>query len=167
MADEPAITLYVADLLTEFGEMTSTDARQIHALTAFATNGMVGAACKSAGVSRWAWVQWRRRDEAFERLYQQILEAKAAFEGERIADVQEKLYELAEAGNVDAIKTILKAKVKEYRDKQVIEVVSPDVQDRLRSQADMMMLLCATELPEPHRTTFPVLLASKLREIWS
>lgn len=148
-------------MLDDFGEMTLKDARQLRALKAFARLGKVGEACEAADISRWTWNDWKKNDHEFNAVYQQILEVSTD-------ELEMEGLKRAADGSDTLLMFFLKTRRREkYGDKHVIEVVSPDVQRRLVAQADAIMQLCAMELPEPHRTTFPAKLAAALREVWA
>ena len=160
MSDEP-VSISTAGLVDDFGDMTLKDARQIRALKSFALLGRVGEACKAAEISRWCWDSWRRNDSAFNAIYQQLLEISTD-------ELETEGLKRAMDGSDTLLMFYLKTRRREkYGDRHVIEVVSPDVQRRLVAQADTIMQLCAMELPEPLRTTFPARLAAALREVWS
>lgn len=166
MADAPvAISLY--SLLEPGGDVTLKDASMVRVLTAFANSGKVLESCVKAGVSRSSWYRWIEDNPDFRNVVQQILEIRQQRLDERVVAIEEKVYELAEGGDMQAAKVVLVANRAKYREKQVIEVVSPDVQNRLVRQADTIMQLCAMELPEPYKSTFATKLATALREVWS
>lgn len=166
MADEPVkVSLYA--LLEPGGDLTLKDASMIRVLTAFADTGKIVDSCQRAGIARSSWYVWRRDNPDFNRIVEEILALREQKLDERVVTIEEKLFELAENGEMQAIDKVLKSRRDKYRDKQIITVVSPDVVSRLSRQADTIMQLCATELPEPFRTQFPAKLAEALNEVWS
>ena len=157
--------LDINTLAHELGEgwgWTPTDVKQIEALRTFAATLTKSDACKAAGISRTRFDNWLRDDPGFQRVYQNILDAwvdeaelttlRAGLDVERVADRH------------FILRTLRRSK---YAEKQVIEVVSSDVQNRLQRQADAIVQLCQMELPEPYKSTFAAKMAEKLREIWS
>lgn len=165
-SDEPSdpntIVLTAQDFHPDdpFAELTRLDEKMGRALSAYAKSLDISAACQVAGIADATWYTWRHR-------YPQFIDMIDRVKRVAVPEVEDSLFRAAKGGNVEAAKTILKAHDPKYRERQVIEVVSPDVQRRLGLQADAIMQLCRMELPEPFKTTFPVKLAERLREVWA
>jgi hypothetical protein len=136
-----------------WAELTKLDEKMGIALNAYAKSLDIAAACKVAGVAYDTWYTWRHRHPQFKEMIEDV---------KRIAvpEVEDALFRSAKGGNVEAAKTILKAHDPKYRDKQVIEVVSPDVQLRLVKQATLLI-----EMIEDKELLMRIV--AKLREIWS
>lgn len=165
MADEPNALTPADDFPLEtpegpFGDFSRLDERMGRALQAFAKSLDVEKSCEAAGVAYNTWYTWRHR-------YPEFVQAEEQIRNQKADQVEDAHVRAALEGNVEAQKSILKAYKPRYRDRQTIEVVSPDVQQRLQRQADAIVHLCQMELPEPYKSTFAAKIAETLREIWS
>ncbi|HEX4354542.1 MAG TPA: hypothetical protein VHZ95_16550 [Polyangiales bacterium] len=148
--------------LEEFGPRLSIkDARQLRALRAFVRLGKVGEACKAAGVTYGTWYRWRNEDPEFERASEYAKEILAN-------ELEEVGMQRAKEGSDSLLMFFLRALRPKYRDKQTIEVVSPDVQSRLSRQADAIMEVCRATIADPDlRAAVATSIANRLREIWT
>jgi hypothetical protein len=146
-------------------ERTATEPARLtakeRALAKFMQIGTVKGACAAAGVPRRTWYNWMESDASFAAL---VVDAS-----EHVSDeLEEEAIARAKNGSDTLLMFLLRARRPfVYREKQTIEVVSPDVQNRLVRQADTIMRFCATELPEPYNSTFARKLATALVEVWS
>lgn len=143
-----------------FAEITKLDEKMGRALSAFARSLSVEESCTAAGIAYSTWYVWRHRYPQFADMVERVRRVA-------LPEVEDSLFRSAKGGNVEAAKTILKAHDPKYREKQVIEVVSPDVQRRLAAQADAILQVCQMELAQPVAATVAGKIAEKLREIWS
>lgn len=159
---EPLPQLPSGDDYDEYGApyQTLKDARQSRALRAVLNGATITNACKAAGVQIGTWYRWKSEDQEFRRMYERALQ-HVAEEIEPDA--------MARAKESDALAMFfLKAwNPARYRDRQVIEVVSPDVQTRLAQQADAIIATCKEFLEPEVASKMSSRLAHRLREIWT
>lgn len=141
---------------------TLKDIRQMRALRILMTSEKptIKAACAAAGVSYSTWYHWLAEDEDFANSYERMLHAMA---GELEPDV------MARARESDQLAMfILKAwKPARYRDRQVIEVVSPDVQLRLAQQVDAIISTCQELLSADQAAVVVSGIRQKMDTIWA
>lgn len=153
----------------EFGARFDSlrDMRQARALKALLHGANIKTACAAAGVTRAAWYKWRHEDDDFEALYQQAVVTLATQQLEDVDEVERNLIERAK-DETDAAKVVLRAyKPDRYRERQTIEVVSPDVVNRLELQASAILEACHEALED--RTMAGLVassIANRLRVIW-
>lgn len=134
---------------------THSDAEKARALVQFRELGTVKAACEAAGIGRRTWYDWLEADPEFASL---VMAANEDVTDELEAEAIKRAK--AKDGSDTLLTFLLRARRPQlYREKQVIEVVSPDVQDRLQRQADAIMAICPPETAQQ--------LAAALREIWT
>jgi len=143
-----------------FAELTKLDEKMGRALDAFARSLSVEAACTHVGIAYSTWYVWRHRYPQFAEMVERVRRLA-------LPEVEDSLFRQAKDGNVEAAKTILKAHDQKYRERQVIEVVSPDVQRRLMDQANAIIEVCRAELSAEQGATLAAKLAERLREIWA
>lgn len=116
-------------------EAEPSDAVRARALVAYRTEGTVKAACKAASISRQTWYRWLQADPAF-----------AAAVGEAEQDVADDLEAaaLTRAKAADGSDTLLIFLLKNLRrerfgEKRTIDLVSPEVRERLREQLRVIL----------------------------
>jgi hypothetical protein len=153
MSDGATLVLTEQDFHPDdpFAEFTKLDEKMGRALSA---------SCEAAGIAYDTWFVWRHRHPQFAKMVDRVRVLA-------LPEVEDSLFRAAIAGNVEAAKTIMKAHSMKYRERQVIEVVSPDVQQRLARQADTMLQILQMELEPGIAAKLAVKLAEALREIWS
>lgn len=122
------------------------------ALRKFVTAGTVTAACEAAGISRRVWYDWMAEDELFRELALQLKEANTD-------ELEEEAVRRATHGSDTLLIFLLKSRRPGiYRDRLTIDVVSPEVTNRLQAQADAILEICPPEIAAK--------LAERLKEIW-
>lgn len=137
------------------------DVRQLRALDAFLRTGSVAKACAAAGVTYGTWYRWKKEDREFRRTYDRCLEEIAG-------DLEVVGLERARDSSDPLLMFFLKAaKPEKYRDRQIIEVVSPAVTTRLAQQADAILNICRMELDAEAGATVASKIADALRAIWT
>ena len=164
-----AVELAPFDDYDDFGKRFGSlrDVRQTRALNALLHGANIKTACAAAGVKYASWYRWRHEDDEFEALYQQVVVTLATKQLEDVDEVEKNLIERAKE-ETDAAKVVLRAyKPERYRERQTIEVVSPDVIGRLEQQASAILEACHEALED--RATAGLVastIANRLRVIW-
>jgi hypothetical protein len=131
---------------------THSDAVKARALKAYAIAGTVKGACEAAKVGRSTWYDWIERDPAFGARVLELTE-------EVTDDLETEAVKRAKEGSDTLLIFLLKSKrPQQYRDRQEITVVSPDVKARLARQLAVIVAHLGADGAEP--------LLAKLDEVW-
>ncbi len=144
----------------EFGEFSAQDAKIVRALACYARTLHIGKSCRAAGVNLSTWYYWKKTIPRFGPICEEI-------RLRCVDQVEDSLIRHGKRGNVEAAKAVLKAHNPKYREKQVIEVVSPDVQLRLVRQSDVYIQTLKAELPPDVANRIIGLLAERLAVVWT
>lgn len=143
----------------EFGPYSLKEGRQIRALKAFVRSGKVKAACEAAGVKYATWYRWINEEPEFRR-------AANAARRMLVGELEDEGIARAKDGSDVLIKFFLEAWDERYKSKQTIVVVSPEVQNRLKLQAEAIFDLCKQHLDPDTATFFGSAIVTRLSEIW-
>lgn len=112
-------------------QLVHDDRIKTRAIAGFLKHGTVTQACAAAGISRQTWYDWIDQDSRFAGM---VLDAKEA-----VADaLEQRAHERAHEGSDTLLIFLLKSLRKEYRDKEQITVMHPDV--IMRVQATLRLI---------------------------
>ena len=138
-----------------------SDSRKDGALRAYAECGTVAGAARAAGVSRQTFYTWMESDSEFAAA---LVDCRATLADE----LEDEAIRRAKKGSDSLLMFLLRAhRPERYREKHVIEVVSPEVQTRLAQQADALQGVVEAELDRDTARLVLSKLANRLREVWS
>lgn len=140
---------------------SAKDARMVRALKAFQRTACVKTACEAAGVGRATWYRWRNEDEDFDGFVRLLMDASTD-------ELEEEGIRRAKNGSDGLLMFFLRAwRPTVYREKHTIQVVSPEVQSKLRAQTDAIVAVCREVLSADQASVFMHTLAERLQQVWS
>jgi transposase-like protein len=138
------------------------DAKKEAVLQAYVECGTVAGAARACGISRQTFYDWIENDESFAK-------AVVMCRQDLADDLEAEAFKRAREGSDTLLVFLLRAhRPERYRDRHVIEVVSPDVVSRLEQQAAAILEACNQILEDRQLANLVAsTIANRLRQIWA
>jgi hypothetical protein len=138
------------------------DVRKDAVLQAYVEAGTVAGAARAGGISRQTFYDWIESDPSFAN-------AVVMCRQELADDLEAEAFKRAREGSDTLLVFLLRAhRPERYRDRHVIEVVSPDVVSRLEQQASAILEACNQVLEDRQLAGLVAsTIANRLRKIWA